>query len=60
LWSAHGSLDTWYAEQGGPIALWRAWAENVSGHAVDGGHFFPGEDPELTAEVLERFFSNLP
>ena len=24
LWSAQGALDTWYVEESGPIALWRA------------------------------------
>src|SRR5918911_4504407 len=25
LWSGHGPLSHWYAEAGGPLALWRAW-----------------------------------
>jgi haloacetate dehalogenase len=56
LWSAGGALETWYAGAGGPVALWRAWADDVEGHAVVGGHFFPEEAPERTAEALERFF----
>jgi haloacetate dehalogenase len=57
LWSGRGPLGNWYAGEGGPIALWRGWAENVSGRPVDGGHFFPEEMPEYTAEELRRFFS---
>jgi haloacetate dehalogenase len=57
LWGAGGALDTWYAEAGGPVALWRAWADEVEGHAVDGGHFFPEETSERTAEALSRFFA---
>jgi haloacetate dehalogenase len=57
LWSGRGPLETWYADAGGPLALWRAWAGNVSGTALDGGHFFPEEMPERTAEELRRFFS---
>jgi haloacetate dehalogenase len=57
LWGAQGALDTWYPEAGGPLALWRAWAEDVQGHAVDAGHFFPEEAPGATAEALTRFFS---
>jgi haloacetate dehalogenase len=56
LWSAEGPLGTWYEMEGGPLALWRAWAERVEGQAVDGGHFFPEEAPQQTADALSRFF----
>jgi haloacetate dehalogenase len=56
LWSAGGALDTWYATEGGPLAIWRRWADDVRGWPVDGGHFFPEESPDLTAEALHRFF----
>ncbi|MDQ8729088.1 alpha/beta hydrolase [Bradyrhizobium sp. LHD-71] len=56
LWSGRGPLEGWYADAGGPLALWRAWAQDVSGAPVDGGHFFPEEMPERTAEELRRFF----
>ena len=55
LWSGRGPLGTWYAEVGGPLALWRAWAINVSGGPLDAGHFFPEEIPEQTAEELGGF-----
>jgi haloacetate dehalogenase len=57
LWSGDGALGTWYREEGGPVALWREWGEDVQGHAIDAGHFFPEEVPEQTAEVLHRFFA---
>jgi haloacetate dehalogenase len=56
LWSGRGPLGTWYAEVGGPLALWRAWATNVSGRPLDAGHFFPEEIPEQTAKELSGFF----
>ena len=56
LWGAGGALDTWYAREGGPLALWRAWSDDVQGHAVDAGHFFPEEAPGPTAGALRRFF----
>ena len=56
LWSGHGALSTWYADTGGPLALWRDWAGEVQGRSVDAGHFFPEESPEETAGELERFF----
>jgi haloacetate dehalogenase len=59
LWSARGALDTWYVEEAGPIALWRAWSDDVRGHALEAGHFFPEEVPEQTADALDRFFGAL-
>ena len=56
LWSAGSGLDRWYAEEGGPLALWREWADHVEGRALAGGHFFPEELPEETAAILRRFF----
>jgi haloacetate dehalogenase len=55
LWSADGPLDTWYAEE--PVALWRDWADDVRGHALQGGHFFPEEAPGQTAAALGGFFA---
>ena len=57
LWSGDGPLSTWYAEAGGPLALWRQWATDVHGRAVDAGHFFPEEIPEETADELGRFLA---
>ena len=57
LWSQTGGLEHWYREMGGPLALWREWASNVRGHALDAGHFFPEERPEQTAAALREFFS---
>jgi haloacetate dehalogenase len=56
LWSAQGPLNSWYTEEGGPLALWQAWSDDVQGYAVKGGHFFPEEAPVETAEALSRFF----
>lgn len=57
LWSAQGPLNTWYTDEGGPIALWQAWANDVQGWPISGGHFFPEEKPELTAEALRNFLN---
>lgn len=59
LWDSQGSLNSWYAEEGGPLALWRAWANDVRGRAIDGGHFFPEQNPERTAEELSAFFASV-
>jgi haloacetate dehalogenase len=57
LWSADGAVDSWYEEEGGPLALWRRWATDVRGLRMQGGHFFPEEHPEQTSEAMERFFA---
>jgi haloacetate dehalogenase len=57
LWSGSGPLSSWYTDDGGPLALWREVADNVTGWAVDGGHFFPEEHPEDTAATLANFFA---
>jgi len=56
LWSDQGGLATWYAGEGGPLGLWRSWADDVRGQAICGGHFFPEEAPDETAAILHSFF----
>jgi haloacetate dehalogenase len=56
LWSKDGPLGSWYADEGGPLSLWREIAADVDGGPVDGGHFFPEEHPERTATALAGFF----
>ena len=56
LWSESGPLGTWYSDAGGPLALWREWADEVRGRAVSAGHFFPEELPAETAAELSTFF----
>jgi haloacetate dehalogenase len=55
LWSASGGLASWYADDGGPLGIWRRWAAHVTGEAVSGGHFFPEEHPAETLDRLRRF-----
>lgn len=55
LWGAGGALDNWYSDAGGPLGIWRNWADDVRGRAVDGGHFFPEQQPEVTARLLTAF-----
>lgn len=57
LWGSPGALDSWYAEAGGPIALWQEWGDDVQGCAIEAGHFFPEQAPEQTAEALNLFFT---
>jgi haloacetate dehalogenase len=52
LWGAGGlprDLD--------PLAVWREWATNVQGAAIDCGHFLCEEAPDATAKALTEFFT---
>jgi haloacetate dehalogenase len=55
LWAEGGPMDTFYADDGGPIGIWRRWAPRVQGQAVKGGHFFPEENPDDTAALIKQF-----
>ena len=55
-WSAEGGLNSWYDQQGGPLGIWKLWADTVEGAAVKGGHFFPEEFPDETLGQLKQFF----
>jgi haloacetate dehalogenase len=56
LWSKGGGLDTWYEADGGPLGIWRAWAADVTGRAISGGHFFPEQNSAETVMELRDFF----
>jgi len=56
LWGAGGPLDTWYAGDGGPLGIWRGWADDVAGRPVAGGHFFPEQNAAETLAELRAFF----
>jgi haloacetate dehalogenase len=58
LWSTSGPLSTWYGDDGGPLALWSELATSVTGGPIDGGHFFPEEQPSTVADALGDFFLN--
>lgn len=51
LWGAQGALAAWYDV----LAVWRDWADDVVGQAVECGHFVPEEAPEQTAAALRAF-----
>src|SRR5262249_11213427 len=55
LWSEGGPLDTFYVQDGGPLAIWRQWAPQAQGQPMKGGHFFPEENSEETVALIKRF-----
>jgi haloacetate dehalogenase len=58
LWAATGPLDVWYDAVGGPISIWRAWAPDVTGKPLPGGHFFPEQNPDGTVAALGAFLGH--
>ncbi|HZR43678.1 MAG TPA: alpha/beta hydrolase [Ktedonobacteraceae bacterium] len=53
LWGRRGSLEEWYDV----LAIWRDWANDVRGRALDCGHYLAEEAPDETYEELRAFFS---
>lgn len=53
LWSERGAQAAWYDV----LAIWREWAGDVRGRALDCGHFLPEEAPQETYEELRAFFT---
>ena len=52
LWAKQGVVEAWYDV----LAIWRDWADDVRGRAIDCGHFLPEEAPEETFAELRAFF----
>jgi haloacetate dehalogenase len=56
LWSRRGKVQAWYDV----LAIWRDWAEDVRGRALDCGHYLAEEAPDETYEELHTFFTTDP
>ncbi len=53
LWGAQGIVGTCFE----PLALWRAAADNVTGRAVDSGHYIAEEAPDVVLAEAQAFFN---
>ena len=51
LWGRQGFLEEHYDV----VEVWRGWAEEVSGRALECGHYLPEEAPEETYAELRAF-----
>ena len=51
LWGSKGAVGNWYDV----MAVWRDWAHEVVGEAIDCGHFIPEEKPAECLAALRRF-----
>jgi haloacetate dehalogenase len=54
LWGRRGVLQRLYDVP----AIWRDWADDVRGCALDCGHFLPEERPDETLAELRAFFAS--
>ena len=52
LWSAREDIARWYDV----LAIWREWADQVQGRAMDRGHYLAEEKPDELAAELGQFF----
>ena len=55
LWAGRGALADWYD----PLEVWRGWADDVTGSALDCGHFLAEELPADTLAALLGFHRGL-
>jgi haloacetate dehalogenase len=46
-------VGRWYD----PLAVWREWADDLSGGPLDAGHFLPEEAPAETVFLLLDFLA---
>jgi len=53
LWGKRGELEKWYDI----LDIWRGWADDVSGQAIDSGHYLAEEAPDQTFAALHAFFA---
>ena len=54
VWAARDDMVDLY---GDPVAVWREWADDVSGVEIDSGHHIAEEAPAELATTLEGFLS---
>jgi haloacetate dehalogenase len=52
LWARRGFLEGHYDV----LEVWRGWADDVEGRAIDSGHYIPEEAPEETLSEVRAFF----
>lgn len=54
LWGRHGALERSYTDV---LAIWRPWAPDVRGRAVEASHYLAEDRPEEVAQELAAFLS---
>jgi haloacetate dehalogenase len=54
LWSSRDDMEELV---GDPLPIWRRWAPDVRGHAIDSGHHMAEENPTDLAAALGEFLT---
>ncbi|MGB8266734.1 MAG: alpha/beta hydrolase [Candidatus Velthaea sp.] len=54
LWGERSPVNAWYDV----LAIWRDWADDVRGQAIDSGHYLAEENPAATYAALHAFFTS--
>ena len=54
LWGSHSPVAQLY----NPISVWKEWAQNVEGKAINSGHYIPEENPKECYDILTKFLEN--
>ena len=54
LWAGRGGLPRFYADV---LDVWRPWAPDVRGAAIDASHFMAEDQPQATADELLAFLT---
>ncbi|MEU7828301.1 alpha/beta hydrolase [Nonomuraea sp. NPDC049129] len=52
LWATRDDMEDLY---GDPLAVWREWASDVRGHALDSGHHLAEDVPDELAKAIRCF-----
>jgi haloacetate dehalogenase len=55
LWSSRGDVEVLY---GDPLAVWKAWAEDLRGLSIDSGHQMAEENPSALVHALTDFLAD--
>jgi haloacetate dehalogenase len=55
LWGVRGGVGRLYGKE--VLRVWGTAANEVSGSAVDSGHYLAEEAPIIVAEAFESFFT---
>jgi haloacetate dehalogenase len=54
LWGSRGQVGAWYDVLG----VWRDWADDVRGQAIESGHYLAEEAPDATYSAPSEFFAS--
>jgi haloacetate dehalogenase len=57
LWSRRGDIEMLFDD---PLALWKAWTDDLRGTCVESGAQIPEDNPDELVMALTEFLSNAP